>query len=175
MSIRRFVLLVAAAALLAGLAVAPASGAGVTQVSGTAIPGYDMYGAYVGPCNAMEDPFGPFGAEYAIALPNEPGGLYGCIYGGNVVGTVTPSGVYKEVADEVFVGAGLVGTFALTENFHAKYVLPDFKPQLWGFCKHPIVADSGTGVFETGVTGRLDFRDNIEDGNFPYKGHLRVG
>jgi hypothetical protein len=39
-------------------------------------------------------------------------------------------------------------------------------------CQHPIVEGSGTGIYE-GVSGRLDFRNDVEAGNYPYKGHLR--
>ena len=44
--------------------------------------------------------------------------------------------------------------------------------EIFGRCQHPIVAGSGTGVFE-GVTGRLDFKDDIAAGNFPYRGHFK--
>jgi hypothetical protein len=34
------------------------------------------------------------------------------------------------------------------------------------------VAGSGTGAFD-GVRGRIDFKDDIEAGNFPYRGSLQ--
>jgi hypothetical protein len=34
-----------------------------------------------------------------------------------------------------------------------------------------MVKGSGEGVFE-GATGRLDFKDDVSVGNFPYRGHL---
>ena len=33
-------------------------------------------------------------------------------------------------------------------------------------------AGSGEGAF-AGVTGRLDFKDDVENGCFPYRGHLK--
>jgi hypothetical protein len=78
---------------------------------------------------------------------------------------------YQEYADEIFVGSygALSGTFELTKFFTAKF--DDDGDQIWGRCKHPIVTDSGTGDF-AGITGRLDFKDDDEAGNAPYKGHL---
>jgi hypothetical protein len=40
------------------------------------------------------------------------------------------------------------------------------------FGQHPIVEGSGTGILE-GVTGRLYFKDDVEAGTFPYRGHLQ--
>jgi hypothetical protein len=34
-----------------------------------------------------------------------------------------------------------------------------------------MVKGSGEGVFE-GATGRLDFKDDIDAGNYPYRGHF---
>lgn len=142
---------------------ATAGGNGSTQVSGIGFP---------------DDPDTPQCTElpfhYVIVMTGE---LEGCVYG-----LVTsskgpgPSGVYKERADETFVGSykGREGTFRMTENFHAKYELPSFV-EIFGFCKHPIVRGSGTGDF-AGVRGRLDFRDEVSDPadvSFPYKGHLK--
>ena len=99
-------------------------------------------------------------------------------------GTITsskgpgPSGVYKERADEIFVGSydGAVGTFGMTENFHAKFDLETFN-EIFGFCKHPISTGDvrNTGDFAN-VSGRLDFKDEVDDPDdvfFPYTGHLR--
>ena len=44
--------------------------------------------------------------------------------------------------------------------------------EIFGRCQHPIVTGSGTGVFN-GVTRQINFKDNIEAGNFPYRGQLR--
>ena len=41
-----------------------------------------------------------------------------------------------------------------------------------GRCQHPIVSGSGTGGF-AGATGRLDFKDIIEDPiTYVYRGHI---
>ena len=44
--------------------------------------------------------------------------------------------------------------------------------EILGRCQHPIVAGTGTGVFE-GVTGRLDFKDVVEIPNYSYRGHFK--
>jgi hypothetical protein len=69
------------------------------------------------------------------------------------------------------------GSFWTNYTFEAKYegcaengsyVGAEIK----GRCQHPIVKGSGTGVF-AGVTGRLDMKDDIEAGNYPYRGHFK--
>ena len=49
---------------------------------------------------------------------------------------------------------------------------PSFRRRNPGRCQHLVLEGSGTGVFG-GVTGRLDFKDDVEAGNFPYRGQLR--
>jgi hypothetical protein len=158
---RVLALTIALAAMMALAVPASAGGNGATQVSGI---GYPDTG---GVCTEL-----PF--DYVIVMT---GDLEGCVYG-----LVTsskgpgPSGVYKERANETFVGSyeGYAGTFRMTENFHAKFDLASGN-EIFGFCKHPIVKGSGTGGFD-GVLGRLDFRDEVDDPSnvsFPYKGHLR--
>ena len=76
---------------------------------------------------------------------------------------------------ETFVGLynGAPGTFKTTYLFTATYTdCANLVGEIVGRCQHPIVAGSGEGVFE-GVTGRFDFKDDIESGNFPYRGHFR--
>ncbi len=138
----------------------PSGADGATQVSGLGLPGAP--GA--APCDDAEYA----DADYAIGMS---GDLEGCVYGYITDFRFHPSGVYQEYADEIFVGTygELSGTFELTEFFTAKF--DDDGNQVWGRCKHPIVAGSGTGDFE-GITGRLDYKDDIEAGNAPYKGHL---
>ena len=68
---------------------------------------------------------------------------------------------------------GEAGTFRTTYQFTAKYEdCANLGGEIVGRCQHPIIASSGEGVF-AGVTGRLDFKDDIEAGNFPYRGHLQ--
>jgi hypothetical protein len=116
------------------------------------------------------------GAAYAISMT---GDLEGCLYTFVDDFECSPSGTYREVGREFFVGTynGASGSFWTNYKFEAKYegcaengsyVGVEIK----GRCQHPIVKGSGTDVFE-GVTGRLDFKDDIEAGNFPYRGHLQ--
>ena len=164
---RRMAALVSALLLALVMAVpASAGGKGATQVSGIGFP--DEPDPAEAVCTEL-----PF--DYTIVMT---GDLEGCVYG--VITSSkgpTASGVYKERADETFVGSykgKYVGTFEMRENFHARFDL-DSGNELFGFCKHPIVKGSGTGDF-AGVLGRLDFRDDVDDPDnvsFPYKGHLR--
>jgi hypothetical protein len=106
------------------------------------------------------------------------GSLVGCWYT-KVVSSHdngAPSGVYVERGEEVFVGSfdgGPAGTFATTYLFTSKWA-PDVSTgsEVLGRCQHPIVAGSGTGGFQ-GVTGRLDFKDDVATGEYLYRGHLQ--
>lgn len=134
---------------------------GATQISGIS------YWPNEGECT---DPQGA-GADYAVTMT---GDLTGCHYTFVEVAVCSPSGAYNETGHEIFVGEyhGEFGTFETTYRFTAKYNnCDDFVEQV-GRCQHPIIEGSGTGVFY-GVTGRLDLRDDIAAGNFPYIGHLR--
>ena len=162
---QRMAALVSALLLTLVMAVpATAGGNGATQVAGTGFPAGD------GECEGRP-------SDYAIVMT---GDLEGCVYGVIIEkGTQGPgpSGVYKERADETFVGSymGLEGTFRMKENFHARFDLASGN-EIFGFCKHPIVRGSGTEDF-AGVRGRLDFRDEVDDPDnvsFPYKGHLKI-
>jgi hypothetical protein len=138
------------------------AGAGATQISGI--------GFYAGPaeCN---DPEGQ-GASYDLLMT---GDLEGCHYVFIETSSCSAAGTYKEVGTETFVGTynGTTGTFRTTYRFTGKYVdCANVTGEIFGRCQHPIVAGSGEGVFE-GVTGRLDMKDDIEAGNFPYRGHFR--
>lgn len=145
--------------------VAPAGAApGNERVGGLGLP--------AAPGGAPCDDPAHAGADYAIAMQ---GDLEGCIYGYVTLARFHEgSGTYQERADETFVGTyhGLSGTFDLIENFTAKYD-PDTGDQVFGRCKHPVVAGSGTGDL-AGVSGRLDFKDDVAAGNAPYKGHLSL-
>ena len=89
----------------------------------------------------------------------------------------TPSGIYIETGTELFVGCMNVdgveacGSFATTYRFEAKFAANG--DQIFGRCQHPIVSGSGTGDFE-GVTGRLDFKDDVETGEAFYTGHIKL-
>jgi len=140
----------------------PALAGGATQISGV--------GSYAagGEC---EDPEGA-GSDFALKME---GDLEGCHYVFVETYECSPSGTYRERGTEIFVGEynGIYGTFGTTYLFTAKLGdCDDLSTEIWGRCQHPIVAGSGTGLFDD-VTGRFDIKDDIEAGNFPYRGHLR--
>ncbi len=113
------------------------------------------------------------GSDFALLMT---GDLEGCLYVFVAEGTCQPSGTYRETGTEIFVGnyhnVGF-GSFETNYLFTAKLEdCPDLATEIWGRCQHPIARGSGMGDFE-GVTGRFDIKDDIEAGNFPYKGHLR--
>ena len=104
------------------------------------------------------------------------GSLEGCLYTKFIAGKWTPSGVYLESGEEVFVGSldgGPMGTFATTYKLESKWDLSSGVQQ-YGRCQHPIVEGSGTGGFE-GAQGRLDFKDIIGDPTtYIYWGHINL-
>jgi len=137
----------------------PALAGGATQISG------------VGSYDASCDP-DSVDANYAIIMH---GDLEGCLYTFVETAESSPSGTYRETGTELFVGSTSegAGTFETTYRFEAKYEdVNDPATEIFGRCQHPIVEGSGTGIFE-GVSGILLFKDDIEAGNFPYRGHLR--
>ena len=147
--------------------VAPANAAGTTQISGS--------GSYEtnGECGTPPAGF----ADYPGLIVE--GDLDGCIYT-SVISSRNlgaPSGIYLETGREMFVGSlnGIPGTFQMAYRFESKWN-PDVLtgPEVHGRCQHPIVAGSGTGVF-AGVTGRLDFKDEVSTGMYFYRGHINLG
>ena len=137
--------------------------AGATQISGIG------YYATAGECDYASQ-----GAVYAIRMT---GDLEGCLYAFIDDFECSPSGTYREEGREYFVGTynGQAGTFWTTYKFEAKYEDCDGGPlgaEIFGRCQHPITAGRGTGVFN-GVTGQINFKDDIEAGNFSYRAHLR--
>ena len=136
--------------------------AGATQISGIG------FYAGAGECNDLEGQ----GSSYGLTMT---GDLEGCHYVFIETSTCSPGGAYRETGTETFVGAysGTPGTFRTTYLFTGTYTdCANLTGEKVGRCQHPIVAGSGEGVFE-GVTGRLDMQDDIEAGNFPYRGHFR--
>jgi hypothetical protein len=136
---------------------------GAVQLSGTG------YYASAAECDYQSEE-----AAYAIRMT---GDLQGCLYAFIDDFECSPSGTYREEGREYFVGTynGQTGTFWTTYRFEARYEGCEGGPlgaEIFGRCQHPIVAGSGTGVFD-GVTGQLNFKDDIAAGNFPYRGHLR--
>ncbi len=160
--IRRGTVLVAATLLALILAAPAAFAGGATQISGSAV--FDEAEAPV--CAPV------MGYDYALVMT---GDLEGCLYTDVLTAKSSPSGTYRETGTELFVGSYLdeSGTFETTYRFEAKYEdVANLSGEIFGRCQHPIVEGSGTGIFE-GVSGRLDFKDEVETGTFFYRGHLR--
>ena len=171
--IRRLTVLVAATLLALILAAPAALAGGATQISGVGV--FDA----PPPDAVCTDPPDPEYADYDYALVMS-GDLDGCLYTLVETQRSSPSGTYRETGTELFVGSfdgsEGTGTFETTYRFEGKYedVSNPAVPvgEIFGRCQHPIVKGSGTGIFE-GVTGRLDFKDDVETGEFFYRGHLR--
>ena len=135
---------------------------GATQMSGIG------YYAELGQC---DDPEGQ-GADYALTMT---GDLEGCHYVFVETAGCSAGGAYSETGTETFVGLynGAPGTFRTTYLFTAKYRdCANLVGEIAGRCEHPIIAGSGEGAFE-GATGRLDMKDDVETGSFPYRGHFQ--
>jgi hypothetical protein len=114
------------------------------------------------------------GAEEIFPALVMSGDLNGCWYTDSFTGQSHPSGTYQETGTETFIGCladgTTCGTFGTTYQFHAKFA-PDGS-EIFGRCQHPIVAGSGTEGFK-GVSGRVDFKDDVDAGLFNYRGHLK--
>ena len=157
-------IVIALSVILALILAAPAALAGgATQISGVAFYADDAR-VHV----TCDDPRGE-GADYVPLVMT--GDLEeGCLYTFIETSVSSPSGTYRETGTEIFVSADGSSTFRTTYRFEGKYEDP--ATEIFGRCQHPIVEGSGTGIFE-GVSGILLFKDDIEAGNFPYRGHLR--
>jgi hypothetical protein len=149
-----------AAMVVVSTAPSPALAGGATQISGIGV---------LDEGDTCDDPEGE-GADFALIMT---GDLEGCLYTFVETAESSPSGTYRETGTELFVDSEGAGTFETTYRFEAKYEdVANLAGEIFGRCQHPIVEGSGTGIFE-GVTGRLDFKDDVETGNFLYRGHLR--
>jgi hypothetical protein len=158
--IRRFTVLVTATLLALILAAPAALAGGATQTSGAAF--FDELGT-------CDDPEGA-GADFALTMT---GDLQGCLYTFIETAESSPSGTYRETGTELFVASDGVSMFETTYRFEAKYEdVSDPATEIFGRCQHPIVEGSGTGIYAV-VTGIVFFKDDVEAGNFRYRGHLR--
>ena len=148
------------ATLLALILAAPAALAGgATQIAGVGF--FDEADS----CDS-----GSVGADFAVIMT---GDLEDCLYTFVETAESSPCGTYLETGRELFVASDGSGKFQTTYRFEAKYEDPtDPATEVFGRCQHPIVVGSGTGIYE-GVSGQLFFKDDVEAGNFPYRGHLR--
>ena len=141
---------------------APAPPQGAKQISGIG------YYAESGACTDSQGD----GASYVLTLT---GSLSGCHYVFVETTKCTPGGAYTETGTETFVGTydGQPGTFRTTYVFTAKYAdCEALVGEVEGRCQHPFINGSGTGVFEGIKEARVDMRDDVPAGNFPYRGHL---
>jgi hypothetical protein len=144
------------AAIVLSLLVVPVRADGATQVSG--IGYFDV--------NGECDDIGFEDSDFAAILT---GDLEGCFYVFVETMECRPSGTYFETGIDIYVDDK--GTFVTPYHFTAKYEdCPNWAGEKFGRCHHPI--EQGTGVYE-GVTGRLEFRDDVEAGEIPYRGHLK--
>lgn len=183
--IRRAVTIATVVAALTVWMVVPASASnGATQVGGTGWVHAVSDGvtpAFTDECPGA-DGYPEFD-DFTIVLVT--GNLQGCWYTLIEEGSASPSFdatpfVYRERGREVFVGSWYdddgnllgTGTFATTYTFTGKFEDASFAVEIHGRCQHPLVAGSGTGVFD-GATGRIDFKDNVETGELTYRGHLQ--
>jgi hypothetical protein len=157
--IRRGTVLVAATLLALILAAPAALAGGATQISGVAFfDGADS-------CDSAS-----VGADFALIVT---GDLDGCLYTFIETSESSPSGTYREVGTELFVASEGAGTFETNYRVEAKFEDVDtLAGTIFERCQHPIVEGSGTGLYE-GVSGQLFFRNDVEAGNYLYKGHLR--
>lgn len=139
---------------------APARAAGNTQISGT--------GMFVSTAECSAD------SPNVYPPIKMSGGLVGCWYTDKVeVLHFTDNGAYQELGTETFVGCladgTTCGTFSTTYKFTAKYAADG--SELHGHCEHKLV--SGTGDF-SGITGQVNFKDNVQTGDFTYTGHFQL-
>lgn len=163
-------MVVIALSILTALA-APVSAGGTTQISGDGV--VLGFGAACGPDGETSDPNG-------VTIELTAGDLVGCWFTDEITYfQQNPSGTVQERGRETFKVYNdddeLVGSFNTTYKFTGKF-LPDFT-EVHGRCQHPIVAGSGTGIFE-GVTGRVDFKDIDPEnglGILEYRGHITNG
>jgi hypothetical protein len=166
MKIRKLIFSVVTAISVAALlsfaagSASPVLARGATQVSGVA------YWPGPGECTDLAS----LGASYVVKMT---GDLQGCHYTFVESATCSPAGTYVESGHELFIADSSPNdTFRTTYRFEAKYQdCSHAAGEVFGRCQHPIVEGSGEGIFD-GVRGRLDLRDNVTEGNFPYQGHL---
>jgi hypothetical protein len=165
MRMRLFVLVAVAIAMIFAVAL-PASAAGATVVRGVQTP------VASGPCFDAN-------AEFSTTMD---GGLIGCwwidmfvVTGEHPSGSATFSGTehftgcLDTALDGNCDGDDPAGTFSTTFTFTAKFDADG--NEIHGRCNHPIV--SGTGGF-TGITGVVNFTDDVSTGLSPYIGNVRL-
>jgi hypothetical protein len=106
------------------------------------------------------------------------GSLEGCWYTDvlNAKDNGTPSGIYLETGQELFIGTvnGIAGSFTTTYKFESKWN-PSVATgvEVKGRCQHPIASGSG-GL--AGVTGHINFKDIVTNTptTYTYEGHVSL-
>ena len=162
---RRLVVVATVAAMAVSLLAAPVSAAPAAKnvhFSGVGIPGGPGdYG-----CTANPDGV----PTYVILMT---GDLEGCIYGYELSYKELPNGIFQTRDHEYFFGTfnGKSGSWEMDEHFTSKWNADG--SQKYGRCQHPIIKGTGTGDF-TGVTGRVDFKDDVDLGVANYRGHVKI-
>jgi hypothetical protein len=152
-------LAVAAFVGVASAAPSQALAGGVTQISGVAF--FDEADT----CDSAS-----VGADFALLMT---GDLKGCLYTFVETPESSPSGTYRETGTELFVASEGAGSFETTYRVEAKFEdVANLAGVIFERCQHPIAEGSGTGIYE-GVSGQLFFKNDVEAGNYSYKGHLR--
>jgi len=149
-------------ALISGVFADSSTADGAQQISG--IGTYAQEGA----CTHSDGD----GASYTLTLT---GSLEGCHYVFVQDSRCLDNGAYYESGHELFIGEynGQPGTFRTTYVFTAKYHdCNTFTGEVAGRCQHPFIDNSGTGVFAGIKEARIDMRDDVVEGNFPYRGHI---
>ncbi len=101
------------------------------------------------------------------------GSLNGCWYTYISRSQFNPSGTYVEKGTETFVGClGLAcGTFETIYTFTGKFTDETFAQEIHGRCTHRIVG--GTGGF-AGAKGVIQFKDDVVNLKFDYRGHISL-
>ncbi len=183
--LRRVLALATVFAAVSLMLVMPAAASnGATQISGAAV--FHAASDGIEPAFTDECPGVPGYEDFNMfTLKLVEGNLQGCWYTLVETYQFSPSAdaspvMYHETGREVFDGelyddeGNLLGsgTFETTYRFTAQFEDATLAVEYHGRCQHPIVAGTGTGVFE-GMRGRLDFKDEVETGTFYYRGHLK--
>lgn len=142
------------AATALGLTIStPVSAGGMTQVSWTAV--YDGNSDDPGHCDELES---------ILTLELIEGDLIGCWYTTDASSTMTRSGVIHERGTETFIGEWnrQPVEFDTVYRFTGKFDADG--NEVHGRCHHPIVGGD--------VDGRIGFTNDVETGEFYYRGHL---
>ena len=154
------------------------AGNGATQIEGVA--GFHAFG-FTEECPGVDgyEDFNMF------TLKLNEGNLQGCWYTLVEDSKFSPNAdaspvVYQERGREVFHGKWYAddgtligeGTFETTYKFTSKWTDATLIEEIHGRCQHPLVAGTGTGIFE-GMTGRVDFKDDVSTGDLNFRGHLK--